>query len=154
PFSWIRDAAQAPYTYAHLTSHDPANTNKRYWNESNAPTYVFGHGLSYTTFDYSNLRVDQPVTAPGQPVTVTVDLKNSGSRAGDEVAQLYIHQRSGTSARPVRELKGFQRVSLRPGETRTLRFTLRPEDLRYWSSATRGWVQDQSKFDIWVGGSS
>jgi beta-glucosidase len=83
-----------------------------------------------------------------------VDLTNTGARAGDEVAQLYIHQRHGTSSRPVRELKGFQRVSLKPGETRTLRFTLSPEDLRYWSAATHGWVQDESAFDVWVGGSS
>jgi beta-glucosidase len=83
-----------------------------------------------------------------------VDLRNTGRRVGDEVAQLYIHQRRGTSARPIRELKGFQRVTLKPGETRTLRFTLTPDDLRYWSAATKTWVQDASLFDVWVGSSS
>jgi beta-glucosidase len=154
PFTWIRDAAQAPNPYAHLISHSPANADKRYWNGTSQPTWPFGYGLGYTTFQYSNLHVAQPAYAVGQPVTVTVDLKNTGARAGDEVAQLYIHQRYGTSSRPVRELKGFQRVSLKPGETRTLTFTLSPADLRYWSAATHGWVQDEAPFDVWVGGDS
>ena len=154
PFTWIREAAQGPNPYAHLISHDPAGADKRYWNGSSEPAWPFGYGLSYTTFQYTNLKVERPAYAPGEPVTVTVDLKNTGARAGDEVAQLYIHQRYGTSARPVRELKGFQRVALKPGETRTLRFTLRPDDLRYWSAVTGGWVQDQTAFDVWVGGDS
>jgi beta-glucosidase len=154
PFTWVRDAAQAPLIYSHLTSHDTAHADQRYWNESNAPVYPFGYGLSYTTFEYSNLRIERPAYRPGEAVVVTVDLKNSGSRAGDEVAQLYIHQRSGTSARPVRLLKGFSRVTLNPGETRALRFALTPDDLRYWSAATGTWIQDETKFDVWVGGSS
>jgi beta-glucosidase len=152
PFTWIRSAAHAPNPYAHLLSHDPSHADQRYWNGTSAPTYPFGYGLSYTTFQYANLRVERPAYRRGEPVTVSVDLKNTGARAGDEVAQLYIHQRYGTSSRPVRELKGFQRVTLKPGETRTLRFMLRPEDLRYWSAATGGWVQDESVFDVWVGG--
>ena len=154
PFTWIRNAAQAPLVYSHLTSHDPVNANKRYWNESNAPRYPFGYGLSYTTFEYSNLRLERASVAIGEPVTITFDLKNRGGRSGDEVAQVYIHQRSGTSARPVRELKAFQRMTLKPGETRNIRFTLQPDDLRYWSAVTGSWVQDHSVFDVWVGGSS
>ena len=72
----------------------------------------------------------------------------------DEVAQLYMHLRSGTSSRPVRELKGFQRVSLEPGETQSLSFTLGPDELRYWNAAARDWVQDAATFDVWVGGDS
>ena len=154
PISWIRSAAHAPNYYAQLMSHKPVPANGRYWNESSAPTYPFGFGLSYTSFGYSNLRVGAASYAVGKPVEVSVDLRNTGLRTGDEVAQLYIHQRRGTSARPVRELKGFQRVTLKPGETQTLRFTLAPEDLRYWSAATKTWVQDASAFDVWVGGSS
>jgi beta-glucosidase len=153
PFTWIRNAAQTPLIYSHLISHDP-NADKRYWNESNEPRYPFGYGLSYTNFEYANLRVEQPSHAPGESVGVTIDLKNIGARVGDEVAQLYIHQRFGTSSRPVRELKGFQRVTLKPGETRKLRFTLTPADLSYWTAATGTWVQDGSIFDLWVGGSS
>jgi beta-glucosidase len=154
PLTWIRNAAQAPLIYSHLISHDPAKADKRYWNESSEPRYPFGHGLSYTTFEYSNLRVERASYAPGEAIAVSVDLKNTGARAGDEVAQLYIHQRSGTSARPVRELKGFQRVTLKPGEARNVRFTLQPDDLRYWTAVTGSWVQDESSFDVWIGGSS
>jgi beta-glucosidase len=154
PFSWIRSAAHAPYTYAYLPSHQPGGANSRYWNESNAPTWPFGFGLSYTTFAYGNLAVDRASVKAGEPVTVSFDLTNTGKRAGDEVAQLYIHQRVGTSSRPVRELKKFERLALAPGETRHMRFTLNADDLRYWSDATGGWVQDASAFDVWVGGSS
>ncbi|MET0363086.1 MAG: beta-glucosidase BglX [Sphingobium sp.] len=154
PISWIPSAAQAPTTYSYLISHDDANATRRYWDGSSEPTYAFGHGLSYTSFAYSNLRVEKPGYKLGEPVKVSVDLTNSGKRTGDEVAQLYIHQRSGSASRPIRELKGFQRVTLKPGEKRTLQFTLRPDDLRYWSAVTQGWVQDESDFDLWVGGSS
>lgn len=154
PFSWIRSASQAPYTYAYLPSHQPDGANKRYWNEDNAPTWPFGHGLSYTTLRYGNLTVDHAGVKPGEPVTVSFDLTNTGKRSGDEVAQLYIHQRVGDASRPVRQLKKFERITLAAGETRHMRFTLTAEDLRYWSSAQKGWVQDDSAFDVWVGGSS
>ncbi|PNU02564.1 glycoside hydrolase family 3 N-terminal domain-containing protein [Novosphingobium guangzhouense] len=154
PFSWIRSAGQAPYTYAYLPSHQPDSADKRYWNEDNSPTWPFGHGLSYTTFSYGKLAVDRASVKPGEPVTVSFDLTNTGQRAGDEVAQLYIHQRVGTSSRPVRQLKKFARVALAPGETKHMQFTLTADDLRYWSAVTRGWVQDESAFDVWVGGDS
>jgi beta-glucosidase len=154
PFSWIRSAAQAPYTYAYLPSHQPGSADKRYWNEDNSPTWPFGHGLSYTTFAYGKLAVDRASVKLGEPVTVSFDLTNTGKRAGDEVAQLYIHQRVGTSSRPVRQLKKFARVALAPGETKHIQFTLTADDLRYWSAATKGWVQDDSAFDVWVGGDS
>ena len=86
--------------------------------------------------------------------TVSVDVPNTSNRAADEVVQLYIHQRHGTSSRPVRELKGFVRVALEPGEAQTLTFPLGPEQLRYWSAATRDHVQDATTVDIWVGGDS
>ena len=154
PFSWIRSPAHAPNYYAQLISHKPQPVQGRYWNETSAPTYPFGHGLSYTTFAYSDVKVEQPKVKIGEPVTVSAVLTNTGQRTGDEVAQLYIHQRRGTSARPARELKGFQRVTLKPGASRTLRFTLTPQDLTYWSATTGGPVQDPSEFDLWVGGSS
>lgn len=154
PFTWPRDAAQVPLIYAHLTSHDPGHAETRYSNESNAPVYPFGYGLSYSTFAFSNLKVDRPQVAPGGMVTVSVDLRNTGARTADEVAQLYIHQRSGTAARPVRELKGFQRVTLKPGEVRTLSFRLGPQELRYWNAAARDWVQDETTFDVAVGADS
>ena len=102
PISWVRSAAHAPNYYAQLISHKPEPVNGRYWNESSAPTYPFGFGLSYTSFSYSNLRLGAASTSVGRPVEVSVDLHNTGQRSGDEVAQLYIRQRRGTSARPVR----------------------------------------------------
>ena len=90
----------------------------------------------------------------GDDLDVSVQVQNTGSVPADEVAQLYIHQGSGTSSRPIRELKGFQRVALAAGETRTLHFTLSKADLTYWSSATRSWVQDSAAFDVWVGDNS
>jgi beta-glucosidase len=83
-----------------------------------------------------------------------VEVQNSGSRAGDEVAQLYVHQRAGSASRPVRELKGFERVTLAPGEKKTVRFALGPKALRYWSAERRGWVNDAAEFDVWAGSDS
>jgi beta-glucosidase len=154
PFTWVRNASQVPMIYSHLTSHDPANAEKRYSNESNAPTYPFGYGLSYSSFAFSAPRVDRSDVAPGASVSVSVDVTNTGKVTADQVAQLYIHQQSGTAARPVRELKGFQRVTLRPGEVRTLTFSLGNDELRYWNAAVRDWVVDDAVFDVAVGADS
>ena len=155
PFTWPLQVGQVPLIYAHLTSHDPRSVNTRYQNESNAPAYSFGWGLSYSTFAYSNVRVDRAEVGPeGGGVSVSVDLKNTGARTADEVPQLYIHQRTGTAARPVRELKGFERVTLKSGETRTVTFKLGAAELHYWNAAKRAWVVDASMFDVAVGGDS
>jgi beta-glucosidase len=83
-----------------------------------------------------------------------VEVTNSSDREADEVVQLYIHQRHGSASRPVRELKGFQRVALGAGESRTVQFSLGPNERRYWNAALRDWVIDSSPFDVWVGGDS
>ena len=118
------------------------------------PLYPFGYGLSYTTFAFSNLKPAAPQVKVGQKVTVTVDVANTGSVAGDEVVQLYVHQKAGSDSRPRRELKGFRRVSLKPGETQTVTFSLGPDELRYWSTSQRKWLQDAEAFDLWAGGDS
>jgi beta-glucosidase len=154
PFSWPRTVGQVPLVYSHTISHEPRNQHRRYWDEESTPLFPFGYGLSYATFGYDNLTVDRDAIPAGESVIVSVEVTNTGTRDADEVAQLYIHQRYGSASRPVRELKGFQRISLAAGESRTLQFTLGPAELRYWNAAVRDWVLDASTFDLWVGGDS
>jgi beta-glucosidase len=154
PFSWPRHVGQVPLIYSRLASHDPGKAGERYFNEESTPFYPFGFGLSYSTFAFDRLMVDRQTIKAGETLTVSVDVRNTGQRKADEVAQLYIHQRYGSAARPVRELKGFQRVTLAPNESRTLKFTLGPDELRYWSAAKKDWVVEPSTFDVWVGGDS
>ena len=154
PFSWPRTAGQIPMLYSHTVSHDPTKQGQRYWDEASTPLYPFGFGLSYALFTYATLTLDRPSITRGQTVTVSVDVTNSGTRDADEVVQLYLHQRHGTASRPVRELKGFRRVTLAAGQTSTVQFELGPEQLRYWNAAVRDWVIDASTVDVWVGGDS
>ena len=140
--------------YSHTISHEPENQGRRYWDEASTPLFPFGYGLSYGSFDYADLTVDQPAIAPDASVTVSVEVTNTGDREADEVVQLYIHQRYGSASRPVRELKGFQRITLGAGESRVVEFSLGQNELRYWNAAVRDWVIDSSTFDVWVGGDS
>lgn len=154
PFSWPRTVGQLPMVYSHYRTFAPDDHDKRYWDEESTPLWPFGHGLSYTSFGYGEVRVEPAEIAVGQTATVSVDVTNTGEVEADEVVQLYIHQRFGTSSRPIRELKGFQRITLAPGRTATVSFPVGPDQLRYWSAATRGWLQDATELDLWLGGSS
>ena len=154
PFTWPRTVGQVPMIYSHTLSHEPENQAKRYWDEESTPLFPFGFGLSYGRFEYGSLAVDRDAVGPDDTVTVSVEVTNVGDRAADEVVQLYLHQRHGTASRPVRELKGFERVALGAGESRTVRFPVGPAERRYWNSAARDWVLDASTFDVWVGGDS
>ncbi|MEZ4707241.1 MAG: beta-glucosidase BglX [Caldilineaceae bacterium] len=157
PVTFPRKGSHAPLYYARNTTHSPEGSpmyNPRYWDGLPVPLYPFGFGLSYTTFEYSNLALSQSEMKVGEGVTVSVDVTNTGAVAGDEVAQLYIHQKWGTDTRPMRELKGFARITLQPGETQTVTFQLGPEELCYWSTSAGDWIQDAAEFDLWVGGDS
>ncbi|MEO7124067.1 MAG: glycoside hydrolase family 3 N-terminal domain-containing protein [Lacisediminihabitans sp.] len=154
PFTWPRHVGQVPIVHSHYRTFQPEEQGERYWDEQSTPLYPFGHGLSYAAFEYSNLRLDRSAIAVGETVTVSVDVANTSDRDADEVAQLYIHQRYGTSSRPIRELKAFERVTIAAGATKTVTFELGPDQLRYWSAVTRGYLQDATTIDIWVGGSS
>ena len=154
PFSWPRTVGQVPMVYAHTRSHEPGNQARRYWDEASTPLFPFGYGLSYGRFEYANLTVDQPAITTSGTVTVSVEVTNTADREADEVVQLYIHQRYGSASRPVRELKGFRRVSIAAGESRTLQFPVGPNERRYWNAAIRDWLTDSSTFDVWVGGDS
>jgi beta-glucosidase len=158
PVGFPRSGAQSPLYYARTLTHQPEGqqalgftTQSRYWDIPTTPLYPFGYGLSYTTFSYANLRPSTLQVKLGQKVEVSVDVTNTGSVAGDEVVQLYVHQKAGSDSRPKRELKGFKRISVKPGEKQTVTFTLGPDELRYWSTSQRKWVQDAEAFDVWAG---
>ena len=157
PVTFPRSGAHSPLYYARNRTHSPEGAplhNVRYWDGAPTPLYPFGYGLSYTTFAFSNLKLDATQVNVGGKVAVSVDVTNTGAVAGDEVVQLYVHQKAGSDSRPRRELKGFRRVGLKPGEAQTVTFTLGPDELRYWSTSQRKWVQDAEAFDVWVGADS
>lgn len=155
--SWPRSAGQEPLYYAHMMTHAPETApdfKSRYQDEKTSPLYPFGYGLSYTKFAVSNLQLDKSRPKVGESIGVSVEVQNTGSRAGDEVVQLYIHQRSGSASRPVRQLKGFEKISLAPGEKKTVHFTLGKDELTYWSPSVKGWVLESAVFDVWAGDDS
>jgi beta-glucosidase len=157
PVTFPRKAGHAPLYYARDLSHQPEGSpmyRSRYWDGPTTPLYPFGFGLSYTTFSITNLKVAAPQVKLGSSVTVTADVTNTGTRVGDEVVQLYIHQKAGSDSRPMRELKGFERLTLQPGEKKTVSFILGPAELGYWSTNAGKWIQETEAFDVWVGADS
>lgn len=118
------------------------------------PLFPFGYGLSYTTFGYNNLQLSQKQLAPDGSVTASVDITNTGKRAGEEVVELYIHDLHPQIDKPVRELKGFAKVALQPGETKTIQFTIQPRDLDYFDVPGHQWKADTGDYEIEVGASS
>jgi beta-glucosidase len=157
PVSWPRTSSTAPVYYDHNLTQAPEDApdfKSRYWDIRNTPLFPFGYGLSYTTFSFDNLKLSQAEAKVGTNLEVSVDIANTGARAGDAVVQLYIHQRAGSASRPVRQLKGFQRVNLAAGAKQTVHFTLGKDELQFWSPATKQWVVEPEQFDVWVGGDS
>jgi len=157
PVCFPRNGNHAPLYYARVTTHAPEsspNYRSRYWDSPTTPLYPFGFGLSYTTFSISNLKLSSSQVKIGQSLTVTADVTNTGKVAGDQVVQLYIHQKWGSDSRPMRELKGFERITLQPGETKTVTFQLGPDELGYWSTNAGKWIQDTASFDLWAGSDS
>jgi beta-glucosidase len=154
PVTWPRNVGQVPIYYAHNLTHQPETSKgfvSRYWDGLSSPLYPFGYGLSYTKFEFSNLRLSQAEMKTGQTLEVSVEVANTGGCAGDEVVQLYVHQQAGSASRPVRELKGFQRLTLAPGEKKTVRFSLGKDELSFWSPQEKRWVEEPESFDLWVG---
>ncbi|UCF43519.1 MAG: glycoside hydrolase family 3 C-terminal domain-containing protein [Planctomycetota bacterium] len=151
--SFPRTVGQVPIYYNHKNTGRPASDSiytSKYIDVPNAPLFAFGYGLSYTTFEYSNLKVNPSKISTGQSVKVTADIKNTGTRSGEEVAQLYIRDLVASATRPVRELKGFQKVHLQPGQTKTVSFTLLPEHLAFYD-VHMNWVVEPGQFKVWVG---
>ncbi|GGH59441.1 beta-glucosidase [Filimonas zeae] len=150
---------QIPVYYNHtntgrpLPTDDQGNWFSRYRDIPNEPLYPFGYGLSYTSFAYSNLSLQDTLPAKGKPVQVRVTVTNTGTRDGEEVVQLYIRDHSAGIVRPVKELKGFQKVLLKKGESRQLHFTLTEEDLSYYDANGDKQIEP-GRFSVFVGGNS
>ncbi|WP_430810436.1 MULTISPECIES: beta-glucosidase BglX [unclassified Carboxylicivirga] len=152
--SFPRHVGQCPIYYNHYNTGRPTGGNGVFWShytdESNDPLYPFGYGLSYTTFSYDKLQVQ---VEPGNKVTVSVEVTNSGERAGEEVTQLYLHDKVASVARPVKELKGFKKYRLEPGETKTLTFELTPTELGFYDNEGE-FIVEPGAFSLMVGTNS
>jgi beta-glucosidase len=157
PVTFPRATGQIPIYYNHRNTGRPADTTNhytsRYLDLPSSPLFPFGYGLSYTTFTYSNLRLSSTRMGARDSVDVSVDVRNSGDRAGDEVVQLYIRDSVASVEEPIKALKGFQRVTLRSGEMRTVTFRLRPESLALYDRQMRR-VVEPGIFTIFAGTNS
>ncbi len=158
PVTFPRSVGQVPLYYNHLNTGRPQAQQGQMWtsgylDQSTEPAYPFGYGLSYTTFTYSNLKVNKAQPKVGETVEVSVNVTNSGSVAGEEVVQLYIRDVAADIARPVKELKGFEKIKLNPAESRTVTFRLTEKDLSYWNNDLK-FKADPGKIQVFVGGNS
>lgn len=147
PLTTPRNVGQSPWYYNHPTLTGPIN----YYGSKSGPLYPFGHGLSYTTFRYSDLKVTGTINSASS-ATVSVEVENNGTCAGDEVVQLYIRQDHTSVTRPVMELKGFGRIHLKPGERREIAFTLGFDQVKFWKDGA--WIAEPGKLNLLVGSSS
>jgi beta-glucosidase len=157
PVTFPRNVGQSPMYYNYLnTGRPPQAENKytsKYLDMPWTPLFPFGFGLSYTKFKITNLQLSAPRVAANGKLTVSVEVENTGPRAGDEVVQLYIRDPVASLSRPVKELKGFQRVTLAPGEKRRVQFVLDREHLGFWNRQMR-FVVEPGEFRVMVGSNS
>jgi beta-glucosidase len=156
--SFPRVVGQVPIYYNHLPTGRPCDVNQKYVSryrdlKSCDPLYPFGYGLSYTTFAVSNLRLSSSSTSRHGRITASVDVANTGSRAGDDVVQIYIHDPVASLSQPVRRLRGFSRVTLQPGEKRTVSFSLDASDWGFYDNSGR-FVVEPGEIDVYAGDSS
>lgn len=150
PMSFPKAVGQVPIYYNHLNTGRPGPSPAVFWSHytdvSNDPLYPFGYGKSYTSFEYSELKV----SGDGDGVKVQVNVKNTGKRDGEEVVQLYIHDKVASVVRPVKELKGFQKIMIKAGESRLLSFTLTKDDLSFYDNEGNR-IFEPGEFEIFVG---
>ena len=153
PMTFPRDVGQVPIYYNHYNTGRPTPEQEVFWShyidESNQPLYPFGYGLSYTTFAYSDLTIDDTEDT----LVVSVWVTNTGERAGEEVAQLYIRDRVAIIARPVKELKGFHKFMLMPGESKKVEFSLERDELGFYN-LQGDYIVEPGLFDVWIGTNS
>lgn len=148
-------APAAPGATPHIKYAEGVFIGYRYYTTKHIePLFPFGFGLSYTTFSFSNLSVSPETASPERPITVSFDVTNTGSRAGADVAQLYVGDPSAKVERPMKELKGYEKVRLEPGKSQHVTLTLDRRSLAYWDDASNNWKVDPGKFVAYVGDSS
>jgi beta-glucosidase len=151
PVSWPRSVGQIPVYYNHKSTGRPSSPDRwhtGYLDMSKEPLYPFGYGLTYTTFKFGEVKAESPVSKDGS-LHVSAEIENTGKREGTEVVQLYVHDRIAPTSRPVRELKGFQRVTLAPGEHKTVEFTVQANDLGSYDPEMH-WIVPSGTYDVWV----
>ena len=136
-----------------MSNYDVKN-NRTYMYFEGTPLYPFGYGLSYTEFTYSNFKTSAQNLSSGDSITISADITNTGKIAGDEVVQLYVHTNSLSELRPKKQLKGFSRIKLQPGETKTVNFTLKHQDLEFYDPAARKFIVEAGNVDLYIGSSS
>ena len=159
PMTFPRNVAQLPIYYNYKNTGRPTMNEpesvfwSHYSDEKNTPQFAFGHGLSYSKFEYSDLKLSNTSFASDGKITISVKLKNTSSVAGKEVVQLYIRDLIGSYTRPVKELKGFEMVALQPNESKTVTFTISPETISFYT-ANHKWEAEPGDFKVFVGGSS
>lgn len=154
-----RNIGQVPIFYNHkntgrpFNKDQPADYRSSYIDVENSPLYPFGHGLSYTSFEYNNARISANTMSLGSSLNVSVDVKNTGNYDGEEIVQLYIHDKYASVTRPVKELKGFEKISLQKGESKTVEFTIDEEKLKMFD-VNMNWTTEPGEFDVWIAKSS
>ena len=157
PMTFPRNVGQIPIYYNYKNTGRPGPSSSVFWShyndEENTPLYPFGYGLSYTSFEYSELKIDTKTLLIGNSINVSIKLKNSGNYKGKEVVQMYIRDKYASVTRPVRELKGFELVELMPGETKNIKFKISEPLLRFYS-ANEVWESEAGKFDVFIGANS
>ncbi len=158
-FGDYNPAGRLPLTYYSSIEDLPAFNDydvfngRTYMYFNKKPLYAFGYGLSYTSFSYSNIKIDKPSMVQSDTITLSVDIKNTGRSDGDEVVQLYLRQKKAPLQMPVRQLKAFKRIFLDIGETKTVSFELCKKDLSYWNNQNE-FVLDYGEFNVQIGASS
>jgi len=153
PISFPRSVGQVPVYYNHKPSGGRSHWKEDYVEMSSKPLFPFGHGLSYTNFEYSNMVITPRTVSRDSQVKISVDIKNIGSSTGDEVIQLYVHNRQSTITRPLKELKGFKRITLKPGKKKTVYFILLSEQLGFYNKEFK-YVVEPATVKVMIGSSS
>jgi beta-glucosidase len=151
PISFPRNVGQIPVYYNHLNTGRPGMTS--YSDVPNTPLYPFGFGLSYTTFSYSKIEQSNTKIGMNDSFRAYITITNTGNYPGKEIVQLYIRDWAADIARPVKELKGFKSVTLKPGESKKLEFSISKDDLSYWNGANE-FKADEGKFSLFIGTNS